>query len=690
MSKHWTCRRDACYDSGMSGGTTALRPGNAAGAGSSSYRRSTILGGMIIVLAALAAYHNCFTVPFLLDDLRSIMENPSIRHLWPLRGPLSPPSKLMVEGRPVVNLTLAVNYALGGVTPWGYHALNLAIHILAGLTLFGVVRRTLLRPGLCDRFGTAANRLALAIAVIWTVHPLQTEAVTYVSQRAESLMGLFYLLTMYCFIRGAESAKPVKWYALSVTACLLGMGTKEVMVSAPLMVLLYDWMFVEGSFREAWTQRWRLYVGLAGTWALLVYLVANASSRGGSAGFGTEMSWWPYALTQSRAVVHYLKLSVWPYPLVFDYGTATVKHLGQAPPYALVLAALVAGTVIALCRRQAIGFLGVWFFAILAPSSSVVPVVTQTMAEHRMYLSLAAVVTLGVLAINALLGRHSAAVFLALALGFGFLTAQRNEDYRTELSIWNDTVAKRPDNARAHNNLGLALQQAGRTREAVEHYEQALQIKPDYADAHYNLGIVFFREGKLSDAIGHFEQALRISPDYAKAHYNLGIVFLQGGKLGDAIGHFEEALRIDPDYAKAHANLGTALARAGKNEEAAAQFEQALRINPDLIEPLNNLAWLLATLPPTHGGNAVRAVDLAQRACELSRNRAPSELNTLSVAYAAAGRFDAAVATAQKAVDLARSTGQAEFAKQIEARLESYRSGHADSKSTEATSPSNP
>jgi protein O-mannosyl-transferase len=673
----------------MSGGTTALRPGNAAGAGSSP-RWSTILGGVIIVLAAMAAYHNCFRVPFLLDDVRSVIENPTIRHLWPLWGPLSPPSKLTVEGRPVVNLTLAINYALGGVMPWGYHALNLAIHILAGLMLFGVVRRTLLQPGLRDRFGVAANRLAPAIAVIWTVHPLQTEAVTYVSQRAESLMGLFYLLTMYCFIRGVESGKSVRWYALSVTACLLGMGTKEVMVSAPLMVLLYDWMFVAGSLRKAWARRWRLYVGLAGTWILLGYLVANASSRGGSAGFGTEMSWWPYALTQCRAVVHYLKLSVWPHPLVFDYGTATVKHVGQALPYALLLAALAAGTVIALCRRQAIGFLGVWFFAILAPSSSVVPVVTQTIAEHRMYLSLAAVVTLGVMAINALLGRYSGAVFLALALGFGLLTAQRNEDYRTELSIWNDTVAKRPDNARAHNNLGLALQQAGRTQDAVEHYEQALQIKPDYADAHYNLGIVFFREGKLSDAIGHFEEALRISPDYAKAHYNLGIVFMQEGKLTDAIGHFEQALRIDPDYAKAHANLGTALARLGKNEEAATQFEQALRINPDLIEPLNNLAWLLATLPPTHGGNAVRAVNLAQRACELSGNRAPNELNTLAAAYAAAGRFDAAVATAQRAVDLARSAGQAELAKQIESRLELYRSGHADSQPAKATSPSNP
>jgi len=144
-------------------------------------------------------------------------------------GPLSPPhgKGLTVEGRPVVNVTLAINYALGGVAPWGYHALNLAIHILAALTLFGIARRMLLQPALSARFGAEATSLALVIAVIWTVHPLQTEAVTYVAQRAESLVDLFYLLTLYCFIRGVDSGKPVPWYSLSVTACLLGWRARK-------------------------------------------------------------------------------------------------------------------------------------------------------------------------------------------------------------------------------------------------------------------------------------------------------------------------------------------------------------------------------------------------------------------------------------------------------------------------------
>ena len=136
-----------------------------------------------------------------------------------------------------MNLTLAANYALGGTNVWGYHAFNLAIHVLAALTLYGIVRRTLLRPGLWERFGASAEWVALAVAAVWTVHPLQTESVTYIIQRCESMMGLFYLLTLYSFIRAVESPRPVRWQVVTVAACLLGMGTKEVMATAPLLVL---------------------------------------------------------------------------------------------------------------------------------------------------------------------------------------------------------------------------------------------------------------------------------------------------------------------------------------------------------------------------------------------------------------------------------------------------------------------
>ena len=246
----------------------------------------------LIVAATVAVYCGSFSGPFVFDDVAAILENPTIRRLWPLGPVLSPPHELglTVNGRPVLNFSLALNYAASGAAVWSYHALNLLIHSCAGLALFGVVRRTLgLDPGPATE-GTErdANMTALAIALLWVVHPLQTAAVTYTVQRAESLAGLFYLLTLYAFLRsagcqlivdnrledgargasGGECAGERAWLVGSAAACALGMATKETMVSAPVIVLLFDRTFVAGSFAEAWRQRWRYHGSLAATWLL--------------------------------------------------------------------------------------------------------------------------------------------------------------------------------------------------------------------------------------------------------------------------------------------------------------------------------------------------------------------------------------------------------------------------------------
>jgi tetratricopeptide (TPR) repeat protein len=578
-------------------------------------RWGILLAGGIIVLAALIVYHNSFSVPFIFDDEASIVDNPTIKHLG---CSLSPPPDATTGGRPILNLTFALNYALGGMNVWGYHAFNLLFHTLAGLTLFGIVRRTLTSPALSGRFGDAALPLALAVALIWVVHPLQTESVTYVVQRAESLMGLFYLLMLYCFIRGTESrsqetkisiqnpeaSQPrssALWLVASIFTCLLGMASKEVMVSAPLSVMIYDRTFVVGSFGDAWRRRRGFYLGLASCWLLLGYLVASTGgTRSGSAGFDSGMPWWMYALTQLKAIVHYLRLSVWPYPLILDYGSAIIRNPTEAIPYALVVGLLVAGTVAGLRRRSAIAFAGVWFFAILAPSSSVVPVITETMAEHRMYLPLAAVIALVVLGLNAWIGRSSLIVFFAAAVGLGWLTIERNKDYQSELAIWSDTVAKCPDNARAQDNLGVVLSDIpGRLPEAISHYNTALRINPDYAKAHNNLGKALAPvPGRLPEAISQFNMALRIKPDFAEAYNNLGVALRQNGKILDAISDYKAALKIKPDYPEAHNNLGYAISNIpGRLPEAISEYQMALRLNPDLAEAHYNLGNAFSFTP---------------------------------------------------------------------------------------------
>ena len=259
--------------------------------------RMEFLAAGLIVLAATAAYANSFQGPFIFDDLTDIFDNASLRHLWPIWNVfLVPTSRRNGPAWPAGGVSLAgVELCHRRPDPFPYHLTNLLIHVLAGLTLFGIVRRTLLLPGSGGRFAAAATPLALAAALIWTLHPLQTEAVTYVVQRYESMMGLFFLLALYAAIRCGTSANPGRWAAAAVAAALLGMGCKEVAVSIPIVILLYDRAFLAGSFREALRRRWAMYAGFAAAWVAFAVLFAFSGNRSAWAGYALPVSWFEYA-----------------------------------------------------------------------------------------------------------------------------------------------------------------------------------------------------------------------------------------------------------------------------------------------------------------------------------------------------------------------------------------------------------
>ena len=582
-----------------------------------------------------------FSVPMVFDDRDSILSNPTLGHLG---SALLPPAESTVGGRPFLNVTLALNHAVSGTGVWSYHAANLAIHVLAGLTLFGIVRRAL-----APRGERQALLVAFSAALLWTLHPLQTESVTYIIQRAESLMGLLYLLTLYFFIRGAEG--PGAWFILSIGACFFGMATKEVMASAPLIVLLYDRTFIAGSFSEAWRRRRGVYACLASTWLLLGFLILCAHGRGGTAGLGSGVSWWGYALTQFPAIVHYLRLSFLPHPLVFDYGTALETSALRIVPSALAIACLVAATVWALVRHPAMGFLGACFLMVLAPSSSIVPVATQTLAEHRMYLALAPVVVLVVLGIYRWLGRAALPACLALAAALGVMTWQRNQDFRSEAGIWRDTVAKLPQNERAHNNLGFVLSaNAGRTDEAIIQFQEALRLKPGYAEAHNNLGNALDAVGRTREAIGQYEEALRLEPNLAEAHYNLGRALgTMPGMSAEAVAQYEEALRLKPGYAEAHFGLGSALeAMPGRLDEAVAELGESIRIKPDYAQAHLNLGFALAMMP----GRSLDAITQYEEAVRLNPGYAEAHFSLGYALETIPARLDEAIAHYEEAVRL--------------------------------------
>lgn len=507
-----------------------------------------LLAIFFIAVASVLAYCNTFSVPFIFDDDDSIRLNQTIRSLWPI-GPVLKPIEggATVAGRPILNLSFAVNYAIGGESLLGFHITNLLLHILASATLYAFLGKLLRAAVIRERFQGDPLSLAFWISLIWALHPIQTESVTYIAQRAESLAGLFYLLTLYFFARGVESPDKKPWLLASVAACAIGMGCKEIVASVPIIALLYDRIFVAGSFREAFRQRWSFHATMAATWLLLAYFILATNNRGNTAGLNLSISSFDYFKTQCFAILEYLRLTCWPHPLVLDYGTRISTSPSVFILSALVLSGMAIASLFAAFRGSAYGFLGVWFFAVLAPTSSFVPVVTQTMATHRMYLALAPVLTAALLLAYSRFGQKALFACAPIAFIFGTLTFIRNRDYQSEKSIWADTILKCPSNERALLNLSE----------------------------------IFVHEGKYSEAFALAEESLKMSPRNPKAHSLLAMSLFDMNRTDESLKHFQHALFLDPSNGFHYRNLGIALYELGRFEEAKRYLNEALRINPD-------------------------------------------------------------------------------------------------------------
>jgi protein O-mannosyl-transferase len=731
-----------------------------------------ILEAVTVCFLVFLVYSNTFRAPFILDDYNAIVDNPHIRSIFPLSRSLSAPDQSTVAGRPIPALTLAVNYAVSALDPWSYHLANIAIHMCAALVLLGILR--CVAPPDFQRYGVSP----FLVTLLWALHPLHTEPVTYVSTRTETVMGLFFLLSLYCLIRystpPATSAGSVSgtvtqespsgrhtgqtaWFVLGVTACALAMFSKENAVVIPFVLLLFDRVFLADGWKTVFARRGRFHLATTATLLILFYLVARGS-RSDTVGLHfAHISPLDYLRTQAGVVAHYLRLAVWPDPLALDYHDWPIAH--AFTPWITVLLGLwtVLGivSVIHTFRGSKPAFPAAWFFLILAPTSSIVPIVSEIAAERRMYLPLIAIIVYLAAAIhyivrmvsgktleqplkktgssgrNARLAssdRRSGAAWFRMPVTIllvlfcvlsGYLTYQRNAVYGSELSIWRDTVRKRPENARAHANLGTAYLRLDRHDDAVEHFHRALELDsvtggmtegepPSLAGlssldstslrALENLGLVCLERGDSAGAVRYLELVAEYNRDDAVSFFNLGNAYMLSGQIARAETAFRTSITLDPGHALAQVryarvlvekgdadqalvhvkagltsdpanpdvrhtaaavyhSAGQLLVRAGRDAGALEAYQTALRLRPHWGDAGNSLAYLLATSSDPAVRDPEKALTLATELSSSAGDRHPVLLGTLALALSAAGRWDDALDTSERAVDLARQAG---------------------------------
>jgi tetratricopeptide (TPR) repeat protein len=618
-------------------------------------------------VAIIVAFAPGLRTPFHYDDLSSVVENGSIRRLSAIGQVLSPPADgAPTAGRPVLNLTFAIDYALNGLDVVGYHVTNLSLHLICALLLFGLVRTTV--RSCCEPPADPAARLeakahptslaavvAAAAAAIWAVHPLQTGTVTYISGRSESLMAVCYLATLLAAIRAHGQSRRTAWTVLAVVACAIGMACKESMVTAPIAVVLYDRAYMHRRLSDAFRQRWRLYAGLAAT-GLVVGALALQAPRGESAGFATAISPWTYLVNQAAILPEYFRLAVWPDYVPFVFGDSRQVGLADVGLVAGVAPALLLIAMLLWYRSPALGFPALWIFLTLAPTSTIVPIATEAGAARRMYLPLAGIAVLVVLAIARLsetLGRRGfaaartwapAAIALPIVVILSARTGAQSAEFASAEQLWRSAIEHWPS-ALAHRNLAAVLLQQGRRMEAAEELRAASNLKPL---ARYSLGVELFEEGRASEAIGELQRAIQEFPDHPTIRLEgrrvLARALQQEGRQAEAADVYGEIAQMTPGDLTPMVSRADALLAAGNLPGAHQAYQAVLARRPQHAGALTNDGLTLLRM-----GRAADAIPLLQRASEQQPENAGAYMN-LGSALAAAGHAAEAAAAVCHAI----------------------------------------
>jgi cytochrome c-type biogenesis protein CcmH/NrfG len=640
----------------------------------------------LLVMFVFIIYHSSIRGPFVFDDVANIQDNPQIRltnltFKGIIRAGFDSPSRY----RPVANISFALNYYINRYDVACYHLVNILIHITTGIFLFYFIKTTLgllsvhnLNPlfeknappnkrTLLIHKSTKSSKLISRRSIdstsnglffisffatfIWLVHPVQTQAVSYIVQRMNCMAAMFYILSLLLYVK-ARLAN-INWeklvlYSGCILSGILSLGSKEIAATLPFFIFLYEWYF----FQEVslkWIKRNSIYL-LCLLFIIffmaLLYLGAHPMEKILSDYSHRDFTLGQRLLTEFRVVIYYISLILFPHPLrlnlLHDFSISHSLLDPMTTLYSIVAITGMLVTAILLAKKERLLSFGIlWFLGNLVVESSFIGL--EIIFEHRVYLPSMFFILIFVNLIYRFVDSKWILYVLLCAVGItlSVWTYQRNIVWSDDVSLWEDCVNKSPNKSRQHYNLGVVLARNGNFDDAIEHYLKALKINPDYSEAYYNLGNALARKGDDKAAIYNYHKALQINPDYFEVYYNMGQILLKQGEITKAIKNYQEVLKI----------------------------------NRKMTHALYNLSWIYATSIDKNYRNGIKAVELAEKLCILTDYQQPLAMDALAAAYAETGNFDMAVETSQKALELALQLGPEELAIGLKNRLKLYQIG---------------
>lgn len=578
----------------------------------------------ILALAVLASviYQRAFAYPMIFDDLASIIENESVHSLQPLlgqngqAGPLNPSPNQPFTARPLVNLSIAVDYHLSGEDPRIYRIVNLIIHVATAIFLAAIVILTLNRPASVHQFESHSVWLGFASAAIWMVHPVHTETVIYLTQRTELMMGMLYLLTLlFCigYWTSARTYQRTLFLSLAASSAIAGMLCKETMASVPAMALLYEHTFLRRSFREIVKQSWKLYASLSLCFLPIIALYAMGSGTP-AAGFNNTIPAVDYWMTEARVFFDYWRLTFWPWPLVMNYQIPTVTTLSDGWPgvVAMLIYAGITGWLV--WRRSVIGYALIWFLAVLSPTL-VVPLPDEEFVERRLYLAIAPLAPIVIIGFERFLRRRQSQFITAgLIVVFSIVCVRAIPRFADRMTVWLHVLDHDSQNSLAMMRQGLLEFNEGQEASGIKRLETAFAARPDRKPCVLVLAKAYKNQQRYADEINVYRTAIEVTPNEPSYHYNLGLAFDRVRKPELARKHYEETVRLDPTAHYAHYNLGMLLAERGDLVAAIEHFETAVEMDPNYDYCLNLMTRHLAARRYDQAAVAAKKLLLAAQA----------------------------------------------------------------------------